>query len=60
MAFWVNVDKPTKTCTIHKSECGHVLKSETPYYKGIRRLKRDGGWLSFASLEEAEDCGRRE
>ena len=59
MTFWVNVDKPTKTCTIHRRECGHVLKSETPY-KGIKRLKRDGGWFSFASAEEAEDYCKRE
>jgi hypothetical protein len=46
---WLNVDKPTKKCTLHMNDsCTYLLKkSETPY-KGIGNLKRDGGWLSFA------------
>ena len=60
MTFWVNVDKPTKSCVVHREGCRYEQdKSETPL-KGINELKRDGGWLFFASLEEAEDYGRRE
>ncbi len=53
--FRVNVDKPTKKCTIHKEECRWVLRKETSY-KGIGEIKRDGGWFGFASIGEAEDC----
>ncbi len=58
--FWVNVDEPdNRKCTIHREECRYVLRSETPY-KGIGRLKRDGGWFPFPSLEEAENHCKRE
>ncbi len=50
--FWLNVDTPTKRCVIHRGACGYALaKRETPY-KGIGRLKRDGGWLHFAGSDE--------
>ena len=56
--FWVNVDEPdNRKCTIHGEECRYVLKSETPY-KGIGRLKCDGGWFPFPSIEEAENHSR--
>ena len=52
--YWVNVDKPTKKCTIHAEGCQFERgKYETPL-KGIGELRKDGGWLSFSSLEEAE------
>ena len=51
---WLNVDKPTKKCTLHmNSSCTYMQKkSETPY-KGIGHLKRDGGWLSFNDVKQA-------
>lgn len=53
--IWVNIDKPTKKITIHTDpNCIYIPKGETPY-KGIERLKRDGGWLSFSTLSEAQD-----
>ena len=57
--FWVNVDKPTQTCTIHKEGCQYILSEETSH-KGIGELKDDGGWLSFTSIEEAEDYCQKE
>ncbi len=58
--FWVNVDKPgNRKCTIHKEGCRFILSEETPY-KGIERLKRDGRWFHFASIEEAENYYQRE
>lgn len=53
---WVNVDKPTKTCTIHADEgCTYVKdRQETPF-KGVGELKRDGGWISFNSVDEARN-----
>jgi hypothetical protein len=57
--FWVNVDKPTGTCTIHKEGCGYVLKNESPL-KGIGELKDDGGWVSFPSIDEAKNYCQKE
>ena len=60
MTFWVNVDKPTKRCVIHREGCKYEqAKSETPF-KGISKLKRDGGWVSFDSVEEAGGYCARE
>jgi len=58
--YWVNVDKPTKTCTIHTDGICEFErgKYETPY-KGIGKLKRDGGWLHFSSREEAQEYYNR-
>lgn len=53
---WLNIDKPTKKCTIHGSpNCIYVTgKAETPN-KGIDELKRDGGWLRFHNEYKAAD-----
>lgn len=56
--FWVNIDKPTKKCVIHREECPWVdwVKNEArPEFKGIEELKRDGGWFSFDSMGKAEN-----
>lgn len=52
---WLNVDKPTKKCTLHmNSSCTYLqMKSET-LYKGIENLKCDGGWLNFADPKLAK------
>jgi len=52
--YWVNVDKPTKTCTIHVKGCEYENRKRETEYKGISKLKRDGGWLAFDSLESAQ------
>ncbi|MED4018537.1 hypothetical protein [Sutcliffiella cohnii] len=49
---WMNIDKPTKKCTIH-SNCSFIDKKSETKYKGILELKRDGGWLKFNSKDEA-------
>ena len=60
MKFWVNVDKPTKRCVIHREECRYEqAKSGTPL-KGINELKRDGGWIPFNSIGEAQNYYERE
>ncbi|MBO8171581.1 MAG: hypothetical protein H0Z33_06815 [Bacillaceae bacterium] len=54
--IWMNVDRPMKTCTIHADPvCPYVRKKRETDYKGVERLKRDGGWLSFDSLLEARE-----
>jgi hypothetical protein len=53
--IWVNVDKPTKRCTIHANpNCVYVIRKRETSYKGIEKMKRDGGWLSFSTIEDAE------
>lgn len=56
---WVNVDKPTKRCVIHADpECIYVIrKGETPF-KGVGEIKRDGGWLKFSAIKEAQSFCR--
>jgi hypothetical protein len=51
---WLNIDIPSKVCTVHSIlQCTYVgQKKETPF-KGIDLLRRDGGWLRFDNLEEA-------
>jgi hypothetical protein len=52
---WVNVDKPTRHCTIHGDPtCGFAEGKTATDWKGIGEIKRDGGWLSMASVEAAE------
>jgi hypothetical protein len=38
---------------LHRDDCRFILKTPTPY-KGIRKLKRDGRWLYFETVEEAK------
>jgi len=62
--FWVNVDRPLKTCTIHGEPCRYVsyyVRGEgKSQFKGIEESKRDGGWFSHPSIGEAEDFCQRE
>ena len=60
MTFWVNVDKPTKRCVVHREGCRYEQDKSETSLKGINELKCDGGWFCFASLEVAEDYCRRE
>ena len=50
--FWLDVDKPTKTATVHRDECVHAVP-ECGEHKGVNEMLRDGGWLSFDSVGEA-------
>lgn len=61
--FWMNVDKVFKKCVIHREACPWVdwVRNEgKPEFKGIGELKRDGGWLAFDSVREAENRWREE
>jgi len=53
--IWVNIDKPTKKCTIHNKDCTFAKNKEETKLKGIGSLKRDGGWLSFKTEDAAEN-----
>jgi len=58
--YWLNIDKTTKKCVIHINGCSYERKKEETLWKGISELKRDGGWLSFTSMDEAERHFRNE
>jgi hypothetical protein len=53
--YVLNIDKPTKSCTLHLSNCNSLLIKETKK-KGIGQLLEDGGWIEFFSKEEAINC----
>ncbi|MEQ6378784.1 hypothetical protein RZN25_18535 [Bacillaceae bacterium S4-13-56] len=50
---WVNVDKPTKTLTIHNAYCNYIPSKESSF-KGIKCELIDGGWFSFVTMDEAK------
>lgn len=54
--IWVNINRPTKKCTLHTNlSCPYVLAIKETNRKGIEDLKRDGGWKSFSGYIEAMD-----
>lgn len=46
--YWLNVDFPTSTCTVHTIDC--YFKPRKNKYKGVRVLARDGGWMPFPDV----------
>lgn len=56
--YWMNVDTPTKRCTVHRVGRAYEIGKYETAKKGIKDLKEDGGWLIFPWLQEAEthDC----
>ena len=57
--YWLNVDYPNKQCTLHREGCRWKPRKE-PGYKGFGRMKRDGGWLSFKTENDAAAYFRSE
>lgn len=52
--IWINIDIPTKSVTFHKHEsCQSLHFLKESLYKGVHSILRDGGWLSFSSIEDA-------
>jgi hypothetical protein len=50
--YRMNIDNPTRSCTIHAASCNTVLLRNTNR-KGIEKMLTDGGWFGFNSMEEA-------
>ncbi len=50
--FWLNIDIPTRICTVHSDKCSFVKKIMETMFKGVGELKRDSGWLKFKSMNE--------
>ncbi|GAE34077.1 hypothetical protein [Halalkalibacter akibai] len=44
--IWINIDKPTKTYTVHKRSCYYIPERDTNF-KGIERELGDGGWFNW-------------
>jgi len=53
--FWMNVDKPGHTCTVHQEKCAMAKSRAETAKKGLGSLKEDGGWLSFESRNAAHE-----
>ena len=61
MGVWLNIDKPTKKCTLHTEDCcAWVIRQEETPLKGWGSLRRDGGWLSFNDAAQAREYSRTE
>lgn len=43
--FWVNIDIPMQMFTVHRSDC--YYKPKPSQNKGINKIERNGGWMSF-------------
>ena len=56
--YWINIDIPTHAVIIVAAHCRFVKeKTATPHH-GVGELRRDGGWLDFISIQEAQDMAR--
>lgn len=43
--YWINIDNPTKSATVHAESCRHM---------GERKKRpEDGKWIAFETLAEA-------
>lgn len=58
-AYWLNVDLPMKRAVLHYADCRHVETRQETRYKGVGEWKRDGGWISFAAQEHADEYFRQ-
>jgi hypothetical protein len=50
--YLLNIDNPTRSCTLHEANCNFVLLRDTNR-KGVEKMLSDGGWFGFNSKEEA-------
>jgi hypothetical protein len=47
--FWLDVDLPAQTVTLHKGECIHVTPKSTERI-GVNEMRACGGWFSFEAM----------
>lgn len=52
--YWLNVDKPTKKCTLHTEGCTFEKKKKGTLFKEIGDIKKHGGWMAFSTVESAQ------
>lgn len=50
--FWLDVDLPSGTATLHRSDCLHISPKASER-KGVNEMRADGGWFSFDSAGAA-------
>ena len=60
MYYWLNIDLPTSDAKLHVSSCRHAISISPTELKGVGRLKTDGGWIPFETVEEAQAFVRKE
>lgn len=51
--MWISVDHPTKNITFHLDDCIFIPTADSKYKK-VNGLLRDGGWLYYKGLQEAQ------
>jgi hypothetical protein len=51
--YWMNIDRPSKRCQLHRSDCNHVQSKFATPLKGVGELRSEGGWLEFGSIPDA-------
>lgn len=58
--YWLNIDKPNKTATLHTVTCRYAIGKHETRYKGISFLKRDGAWFGFDTPAKAEQYANKQ
>jgi hypothetical protein len=56
----LNIDKPTRTATLHVEGCSMVPIPLGTQWKLLDQMGRDGGWFTAASEVEARRVAQRE
>jgi hypothetical protein len=51
--YWANIDTPTETFTVHRSDC--YYKPRSTQNKGVNKIERSGGWMSFNDIHAATE-----
>ena len=53
LKYWLNIDFPSKTVTLHKDSC-MLCKPYEQKNKGVNKLLPNGGWYDFKTIEAAK------
>ena len=57
--FWLNIDRPTGVWKLHKETCRFCKPRET-LNKGLKQMKKDGGWFQAKTYSDALDHFNKE
>ena len=56
----LNLDKPTRTATLHSDGCPMVPTPRETQWKLLEKMGRDGGWFTVSSDAEAHTLVQKE
>jgi hypothetical protein len=56
----LNLDRPTRTATLHSEGCAMVPKPFGTQWKLLGKMGRDGGWFTVSSDTEARTLAQTE